>query len=117
MFKSSILKLPILFLARNKTLFQRTIERKLTITPSLFKEKKKQNSSNLDLGKKVENKRKVFQETKKKIYYKFLCKCGVGFDDFLEFLDHVKVLHQIENLNFAEIFAKKGGSKWDIKFY
>ena len=115
MFKSSISKLPVLLLARNKTLFQQTIKRNLTITPPLLKEKKKQNSPKIE--KKVENKGTKFQEAKKKVYYKFLCKCGVGFNDFPKFLDHVKVSHKIENLNFAEIFASRNGSKWDIKFY
>src|SRR5688572_21399473 len=104
MFKSSISKLPILLLTRNKTLFRQTIERQLTITPPLLKEKKKQSGPKIE--KKLENKGAKFQEAKKKVYYKFLCKCGVGFNDFPEFLDHVKNFHQIENLNFQEILAK-----------
>ena len=87
MFKSSISKLPILLLARHKILFQQTLKRNLTITSSLLKEKKNQNNSNS--GKKTKNKGTKFQEAKKKVYYKFLCKCGVGFDAFPEFLDHI----------------------------
>lgn len=87
MFKSSISKFPAFFLARHKALFQQTFQRKLTITPHLLKENKKQNNSNSE--KKTENKGTKFQEAKKRIYYKFLCKCGVGFDAFPEFLDHI----------------------------
>ena len=109
MFKSTITKFPALFLARHKALFQQALARKLTITPLLYQANKKQNSPNFE--KKTENKGKSFQEAKKRIYYKFLCKCGVGFNDFTEFLEHVKTSHRIENLNFTEIFVKKNGSK------
>jgi hypothetical protein len=115
MIKSTISKLPILFLARHKTLFQRTIKRNLAVTPPLFKEKKKPNTSSSE--KKTESKKTTFQEAKKKIYYNFFCKCGVGFDAFSEFLDHVKTLHQIKNLNFQEILTKKNGFERGIKFY
>jgi hypothetical protein len=105
MFKSNILKFaPLFFLKRRVSVFPRTAERNLTITPPLLKEKKKQNSPKLE--KKTENKKKTFQEAKKKVYYKFLCKCKAGFNSFPEFLGHVKVFHQIENLDFMEIFAK-----------
>ncbi|CFW92713.1 conserved protein of unknown function [endosymbiont DhMRE of Dentiscutata heterogama] len=115
MLKSTIAKLPILFLTRQRTFIQQKIKRKLTITPHLLQEKKKPNSSNFE--KKIENKRKTFQEAKKKIYYKFLCKCGVGFNDFPEFLEHVKTSHQIKNLNWQEILTKKNGWERGIKFY
>ena len=108
MFKSAISRLPVLLL-RNKTPFQQTIGRKLTITPPFLKEKKKQSSPKLE--KKAENKRNTFQEAKKKVYYKFLCKCEAGFNSFPEFLGHVKVSHQIKNLDFMEIFANRNGSK------
>lgn len=115
MFKSSISKLSTLFLARNKNSFQQTIEGRLTITSPLLKENKKQNNSNP--ARKIENKGTKFQEAKKRIYYKFFCKCGVGFNDFPEFLEHVKTFHQIGNLNFQEILAKKNGFERGIKFY
>jgi len=113
MFKSTVSKLPVLLLARNKALFQQAIKRNLTITPPLFKEK--QNNSNSE--KKTENKKNTFQEAKKRIYYKFFCKCGVGINDFPEFLEHVKNSHEIENLDFQEILAKKNGFERGIKFY
>jgi len=111
----SISKLPFLLLTKQKTFIQQTIARKLTITPPLPQEKRKQNNSNSQ--KKTENKRKTFQEAKRKIYYKFLCKCGTGFNDFPEFLNHIKTSHKIENLKFQEILAKKNGFERGIKFY
>ena len=113
MLKSTISKLPILLLARQKTFIWRTIKGKLTITPSLSQEKKTQTNSQ----KKTENKSKTFQESKKKIYYNFFCKCGTGFNDFSGFLNHIKTSHQIKNLNFKEILAKKQGFTRGIKFY
>ncbi|CAG8499539.1 2683_t:CDS:10, partial [Racocetra persica] len=80
---------------KQKTFIQQTIARKLTITPPLPQEKRKQNNSNSQ--KKTENKRKTFQEAKRKIYYKFLCKCGTGFNDFPE-------MDLNEELNFIEVY-------------
>ncbi|RIA90274.1 hypothetical protein C1645_823591 [Glomus cerebriforme] len=91
-------------------------QRKLVTTPLLLQEKKKQNNSNIE--KKTENKGATFQKGKKRIYYKFLCKCGIGFNSFLEFLIHINFSHKIENINFIEILAaKRNRSKRDIKFY
>ena len=59
--------------------------------------------------KKIESKRKTFQEAKKRIYYMFFCKCGEGFNSFPGFLEHVKTSHKIENLDFQEILTKKNG--------
>ncbi|RIA90023.1 hypothetical protein C1645_770935, partial [Glomus cerebriforme] len=53
----------------------------------------------------------------RRIYYRFMCKCGTGLDSFQEFLDHVGSSHQIENINFTEIFEQRNGSEWAIKFY
>ncbi|PKY46554.1 hypothetical protein RhiirA4_402615, partial [Rhizophagus irregularis] len=110
--KSIILKFSALVLAR---LFKQTIKRNLTTTPPLLQEKKKQYGYNL--VKKNESKRKTFQEAKKRIYYKFFCKCGEGFNSFPEFLEHVRTLHKIENLDFQEILTKKNGIGRGIKFY
>jgi hypothetical protein len=61
-------------------------------------------------------KSKAFKSTKK-IYYNFLCKCGMGFNSFNEFLVHIESYHQISNLNFQEIFKEKEGHKQEIRFY
>lgn len=56
-------------------------------------------------------------EAKKKIYYKFLCKCRLGFNTFPEFLFHIKAFHQINNLDIKKILEKKNGFKSELKFY
>ena len=91
---------PFFLLTRQASMLQQAPKRKLITTPPLHQEKKKQNNSNFE--KKAE---------KNRVYYKFLCKCREGFNSFPEFLDHIKVSHKIKNLNFAEILAKKEGSK------
>ncbi|PKY25048.1 hypothetical protein RhiirB3_413678 [Rhizophagus irregularis] len=110
--KSIISKFSALVLAR---LFKQTIKRNLTTTPPLLQEKKKQYGYNL--VKKIESKRKTFQEAKKRIYYKFFCKCREGFNSFPEFLEHVRTSHKIKNLDFQEILTKKNGIGRGIKFY
>jgi hypothetical protein len=79
------------------------------------KQKQEQKPNNPNLKK--ETNKRVRKKKEERTYYKFICKCKTGFDAFSDFLDHVTISHQIENLNFSEILAKKNESKWDIKFY
>jgi len=107
--------IPFFFLTRQISMLQQVPKRKLITTLPLLKENKNQNSPKLE--KKTENKKDTFQEAKKKVYYKFLCKCEAGFNSFPEFLNHVKTFHKIKSVNFQEILAKKNGFKRGIKFY
>ncbi|RIA97408.1 hypothetical protein C1645_732474 [Glomus cerebriforme] len=107
-------RFPVLFLlTRRIRFFQQTFERKLVTTPLLLQGKKVQNNSE----KKIENKETTFQKGEKRTYYKYICKCKTGFNTFQEFLDHVKSLHQIKNLNFTEILEKRNGFEREITFY
>jgi hypothetical protein len=112
MIKSSISKITALVLVRS---FQQTIKGNLVITPLLFQEKRKQLVCNF--VRKIDFKRNTFHDAKKRIYYKFFCKCGVGCNSFPEFLEHLRIAHKIENLNFQEILTKKNGFERGIKFY
>uniref|UniRef100_U9U0K2 Uncharacterized protein n=1 Tax=Rhizophagus irregularis (strain DAOM 181602 / DAOM 197198 / MUCL 43194) TaxID=747089 RepID=U9U0K2_RHIID len=68
------------------------------------------------MTKKSKNAKKNLKATKR-IYYKFLCKCGSGFDTFPEFLEHVETFHQVGNVDFQEILNKKSRYEREIKFY
>lgn len=113
--KCKFLKVSTFLLTRKNIFIYQNFEKSLGINPFIHKEK--QMNTN-----KSQNANKNFKATKatkatKRIYYKFLCKCGSGFDTFPEFLGHVKTFHQVGNVDFQEILNKRSGYEREIKFY
>ncbi|RIA81361.1 hypothetical protein C1645_744584 [Glomus cerebriforme] len=70
--------------------------------------------NNSESKEKTKNK---FKKGEKRTYYKFICKCETGCNDFQEFLDHLRTSHQIKNINFTEVIRKGDGRVFSIKFY
>jgi hypothetical protein len=84
------------------------------LTSSLCREKYYLSNENKSFQHKFTS--KAYNSTKK-IYYQFLCKCGMGCNTFNDFLSHIESNHQISNLNFQELFKGKEGYKQEIRFY
>ena len=105
MIRSNISRIaPFFFLARRITTFPRTPKERNSLNSTIiYEEEEKTNNFETEIKRAIPQKK---EEWPKRVYYKFLCKCGAGFNSFSEFLQHVKSVHQIKNLDFAEIFAK-----------
>jgi|SRR6185312_2942610 len=105
MIRSNISRIaPFFFLARRITTLPRTPKERNSLNSTIiYEEEEKTNNFETEIKRVMPQKK---EELPKRIYYKFLCKCGSGFNSFSEFLEHIKSAHQIKKLDFTEIFAK-----------